>query len=149
MSAELFLFTRKISRAEALARWPLPSHIVHARALSQGYESGHDPYNSADVARAIDFEIERSEFHADDAVASVIELADADVRRGWGRPAETGPQAAAQARYSAIAVEADRESVALDLLREALDLAALGDVDETTEAYGWGEWVKRARAVTT
>lgn len=109
-TATLLLFTRKISRAEALERWPLPTHVVHARALSQGFESGHDPYNSADVARAIDFGIERSEFHADDAVASIIELADADVQRGWGRPVKTGSDAVKQARYSAIALEGDRES---------------------------------------
>lgn len=32
------------------------------------------------------------------------------------------------------------------LLREFIDLCALGDTDETTEAYGWGDLIKRANA---
>lgn len=31
-------------------------------------------------------------------------------------------------------------------LRELIDLCAIGDVDESTEAYGWGEAIKRAKA---
>jgi hypothetical protein len=144
----VLLFTRKITRAEALERWPLPTHIIHARALSQGFESGHDPYNSADMARAIDFGIERSEFHADDAVASVAVLGDADIRAEVRPRLPAGPDAVAQARYSAIALEGDRETVALGLLSEAVTLAALGDIDETTDdGYGWGDWVRRAKAV--
>lgn len=34
------------------------------------------------------------------------------------------------------------------LLREFIDLCALGDTDETTEAYGWGDLIKRAKAAT-
>lgn len=33
-----------------------------------------------------------------------------------------------------------------DALVEVLGLCALGDVDETTEAYGWGGVIKQARA---
>lgn len=35
---------------------------------------------------------------------------------------------------------------ALSLLEEVVNLAALGDIDEHTEAYGWGDWMKRANA---
>lgn len=35
----------------------------------------------------------------------------------------------------------------LALLREAENLAVLGDVEETTEAYGWGAWLKNTRAI--
>jgi len=37
-----------------------------------------------------------------------------------------------------------------DLLREAVNLAAVGDIhpsDDVTESGGWGNWMKRARAV--
>ena len=41
---------------------------------------------------------------------------------------------------------AESESAEMrELLAECLNLCALGDVDETTEAYGWGNWVARAR----
>jgi hypothetical protein len=33
----------------------------------------------------------------------------------------------------------------VDSLNEVLDLCAIGDVDEDTEAYGWGEAIKRAK----
>lgn len=35
----------------------------------------------------------------------------------------------------------------LALLREAETLAVLGDIEETTEAHGWGEWLKSTRAI--
>lgn len=34
----------------------------------------------------------------------------------------------------------------VDSLNEILNLCAIGDVDEDTEAYGWGEAIKRAHA---
>lgn len=34
-----------------------------------------------------------------------------------------------------------------EVLAELLDLCALGDVDEETEMYGWGETIKKARAL--
>lgn len=34
---------------------------------------------------------------------------------------------------------------AADLLHEVLDLCALGDVDESTEVHGWGDWIKRTK----
>jgi hypothetical protein len=40
-----------------------------------------------------------------------------------------------------------RDNPVAELLREAVNLAALGDIDESTEAYGWGHWFKRAKAV--
>jgi hypothetical protein len=40
-----------------------------------------------------------------------------------------------------------RDNPVAALLREAVNLAALGDIDENTEAYGWGHWYKRAKAV--
>lgn len=40
-----------------------------------------------------------------------------------------------------------RDNPVAELLREAVNLAALGDIDENTEAYGWGHWFKRAKAV--
>jgi hypothetical protein len=35
----------------------------------------------------------------------------------------------------------------LSLLREAENLAVLGDIEEDTEALGWGEWLKNTRAL--
>lgn len=35
----------------------------------------------------------------------------------------------------------------VDLLREAINLAAVGDIDESTEAMGWGDWMRRAKAL--
>lgn len=37
----------------------------------------------------------------------------------------------------------------LALLREAETLAVLGDIEEDTEAHGWGEWLKNTRAILT
>ena len=34
-----------------------------------------------------------------------------------------------------------------DLLREVLELCKLGDVDESTDALGWGDLVKRVKVV--
>ena len=120
----------------------------HRKALSQGYEPGIDPYafNPSDDP-TFEFRLE-TDFHAIEAAGTIVFVDDAHVRRGWGRPVETGPDAAAQARYSAIVLEGDRETVALDLLREAINLAAVGDIDETVDdGLGWGDWVRRAKAV--
>src|ERR1700751_5014971 len=34
----------------------------------------------------------------------------------------------------------------LESLKEILDLCAIGDVDESTEAYGWGDAIKDAKS---
>ena len=39
------------------------------------------------------------------------------------------------------------EPVALRLLQEGVDLCALGDVDEDTEALGWGDWIRECKAL--
>lgn len=42
----------------------------------------------------------------------------------------------------------DKQTVALQKsLREAIDLAEIGDITEETEAHGWGAWLKEARSV--
>lgn len=42
----------------------------------------------------------------------------------------------------------DKQTVALQKsLREAIDLAQIGDITEETEAHGWGAWLKEARSV--
>lgn len=90
---------------------------MRARALSQGFEPGHDPYNSASSIRAVDFEQigqMRADFYADEAfISACVDLPDEFIRRAVAdlkaidfRP---GPSAVKQARYSAIALEEDRD----------------------------------------
>jgi hypothetical protein len=46
----------------------------------------------------------------------------------------------------AAAPEAPTDEAKDAALRELIDLCAIGDVDETTEALGWGEAIRRAKA---
>jgi hypothetical protein len=80
------------------------------QALSQGFEPGHDPRNSAESLRGTVFGQTRQEWHADEAFFSI---ADDTIRAvvlacspGMKPP---GPEAVRSASYSAIAAEADRE----------------------------------------
>jgi hypothetical protein len=112
-------------------------------ALSEGFEPGYDPYNSADVARPIDFGVSKAEFLADEAAASSQFLDDDSIRRVV-RPKPAGHDAVRQARYGAIALEADR----CERIVDAINLCAVGDIDETSDdGMGWGDWVRRAKAV--
>lgn len=42
---------------------------------------------------------------------------------------------------------ADRLDEQCSSIREMVALCAIGDCDEDTEAYGWGEAIKRAKAL--
>lgn len=79
-----------------------------SRALSQGFEPGHDPYDSDARLRGTTFGQTRAQFHADEAWFSI---ADEEIRY-WiskdSRIKPAGPEAVKQASYSAIALEADR-----------------------------------------
>lgn len=117
----------------------------HDNALSQGYEPGADPYNSASSFRPIDFSIPRPVFHADEALLSVT-LSNAEIFRVVRPRLAAGANAIAQAGFGAHALEQDRRSTALELLREAENLAALGDIDEASPA-GWGVWMRDTRSL--
>lgn len=117
----------------------------HDKPLSQGYEPGFDPYDTMSTFRPIDFGIARPTFHADEALISVT-LTDTAIRRALRVRLPPGPKAIAQASYSAHALESEREETALELLRDAENLAALGDIDENSGA-GWGDWMRETRSL--
>jgi hypothetical protein len=81
------------------------------QALSQGFEPGHDPRNSATALRGTMFGQTRREWHADEAFFSIV---DDEIRAvveacspGMRPP---GADAVRSASYSAIAVESDRKT---------------------------------------
>lgn len=57
------------------------------------------------------------------------------------RSEELDEEARANARLIAAAPEL------LALLREAESLAVIGDIEEDTEAHGWGKWLANTRAI--
>ena len=48
--------------------------------------------------------------------------------------------------YARDAVLFSKSPKLAELLREMIDLCAVGDVDETTQALGWGELIGEAKA---
>ena len=85
------------------------------RALSQGFEPGHDPYDTTRPSnrpthRATLFGQDLLEFLADEAVLSI---ADEDIRREVGVAPHahypTGPSAIAEAAHGAYWTETDRK----------------------------------------
>jgi hypothetical protein len=85
-------------------------------------------------------------YSASDFVSQIADQLDA-AGVAPGAPDDDDEEATAlQALALRVAGVLEDRADLLAALREVLNLCSIGDVDETTEAYGWGDAIKRARA---
>jgi hypothetical protein len=127
-----------INRLRALSQREAISDIIkRLRALSQ---HKHDDLSVGDEGADIieQLRAERDEWETACGVAR-------DERDGLRAELRLAADRAALADKKCIETEADVEALKV-LLRRHIELCAIGDTDETTESYGWGELIAESKA---